>query len=66
MENTIEQRDVQAREVFGGGYVLAGNRRYNSVTDGTNVASQTIEFVAADRTAALAAITSFLNTGAFV
>lgn len=64
MENTIEQRDIQAREVIGG-YVIVGNRRFNSVTDGTNVAAQTLETVVESRDAALAAIQNFLNTGAF-
>ena len=64
MEGTIEQRDVQAREVIGG-YVLSGNRRFNSPTDGTNIASQTIETVAPNRDAAITAITTFLTTGAF-
>lgn len=63
-ENTVEHRDVQAREVISG-YVLVGNRRFNSVSTGVNVSSQTVETVAADRAAALTAIQNFLNTGAF-
>lgn len=63
--NTIEQRDVQAREVFGGGYVLVGNRRFNDATDGSVVSVTTVETIAADRPSAITAMTTFLNTGAF-
>jgi hypothetical protein len=62
--NTVEQRDVQCRQVVGG-FVLAGNRRFNSTADGTCVQAQTIETVTTDTASTLTAITNFMNTGAF-
>lgn len=61
---TIEQRDVQAREVANG-YVLAGNRRFMEPDTGTARLGLTFEGVAVDRPSAAQAIANFFDHGSF-
>ena len=64
IQGTVEQRDVQAREVSNG-YVLTGNRRFCEPGTGSSRFGVTMEGVAADRTSVAVAIVNFLGTGSF-
>jgi len=61
---TVEQRDVQARQVSNG-FVLAGNRRFLDPGTSAVKLAQSVEGIAADAAGAASAVASFLTTGAF-